>query len=71
MFCLLKCVFVTFLFITNSFKIAIFVFKGILPSHGRMAKFDTVEEKNAAVLTAADGFDNEDETEGMLAVGYY
>ena len=49
----------------------IFYYKGILPSHGRMAKFDTVEEKNAAVLTAADGFDNEDETEGMLAVGYY
>ena len=48
-----------------------FHLKGILPSHGRMAKFDTVEEKNVAVLTAADGFDNEDETEGMLAVGYY
>lgn len=47
------------------------LFEGILPSHGRMAKFNSVEEKNAAVLTAADGFDNEDETEGMLAVGYY
>lgn len=61
----------THLFITYSSILYIFCLKGILPSHGRMAKFDTVEEKNAAVLTAADGFDNEDETEGMLAVGYY
>lgn len=53
------------------FSIYFFLFPGILPSHGRMAKFNSVEEKNAAVLTAADGFDNEDETEGMLAVGYY
>jgi hypothetical protein len=44
---------------------------GILPAHGRMAKFGSVEEKKAAVMTAADSFDKEDETEGLLAVGYY
>jgi hypothetical protein len=44
---------------------------GILPAHGRMAKFGSVDEKNAAVMTAADSFDKEDETEGLLAVGYY
>ena len=44
---------------------------GILPGHGRMAKFNSVAEKNSSILKAADDFDNEDETEGLLSVGYF
>jgi glyoxylase-like metal-dependent hydrolase (beta-lactamase superfamily II) len=46
-------------------------FTWILPGHGRMAKFSSVAEKNAAVLAAADNFDREDETQGMYSIGYF
>ena len=46
-------------------------FTWILPAHGRMAKFSSVGEKNAAVLAAASAFDREDEMDGLFAVGYY
>lgn len=44
---------------------------GIFPAHGRMVKFGSVEEKKSAILAAADEFDKEDETNGLLAVGYF
>ena len=46
-------------------------FLGIFPAHGRMVKFGSVEEKKIAILAAADEFDKEDETNGLLAVGYF
>ena len=46
-------------------------FTWILPGHGRMVKFGSVAEKNAAVVAAADAFDKEDPMDGLFAVGYY
>ena len=35
-----------------------------------MVRFDSVEERRAAMQVAADEFEAEDETEGLLAIGY-
>jgi hypothetical protein len=47
------------------------ILTGILPSHGRMIRFDTVADKNAAVRRAAEEFAAEDETRGMFGIGYW
>ena len=47
------------------------VYVGILPSHERMVRFESLTKKNEAILQAAEDFENEDEFEGMFAVGYY
>lgn len=46
-------------------------FTWILPSHGRMIRFKSEEDRKKAILVAADEFDAEDETTGMLGIGYY
>jgi len=48
-----------------------FKFKWLLPGHGRMTRFASDEERMQAILAAAENFDKEDETLGMLGVGYY
>eukprot|EP00595_Chromulina_sp_UTEXLB2642_P003369 CAMPEP_0196766002 /NCGR_PEP_ID=MMETSP1095-20130614/16837_1 /TAXON_ID=96789 ORGANISM="Chromulina nebulosa, Strain UTEXLB2642" /NCGR_SAMPLE_ID=MMETSP1095 /ASSEMBLY_ACC=CAM_ASM_000446 /LENGTH=153 /DNA_ID=CAMNT_0042125735 /DNA_START=510 /DNA_END=971 /DNA_ORIENTATION=+ len=45
-------------------------FTWILPSHGRMAKFSSVEEKNELVLKAYKDFMAEDELIGRFSIGY-
>lgn len=44
---------------------------GLLPSHGRMARFPSLSEKRAAVLKAAEEFEKEGGRRGQFAVGYY
>jgi len=45
-------------------------FNWILPAHGRMVRFATQSEKKKAILQAVKDFDNEDELEGVLGIGY-
>jgi hypothetical protein len=47
-----------------------FPLEGILPAHGRMAKFGSVAEKRKAILEAADKFDQEDAVDGLYSIGY-
>jgi len=44
---------------------------GILPGHGRMVRFLSIEERRASIMEAAKVFEEDDETEGMFGVGYY
>jgi hypothetical protein len=36
-----------------------------------MIRFKSNEDRKKAILLAADNFDAEDETNGMLGIGYY
>ena len=41
-------------------------FTWILPAHGRMIRFESVEDKKRSLLAAADYFHDEDATEGFM-----
>ena len=45
-------------------------FRWILPGHGRMVRFESIEEKNESVREALEWFRREDQTKGMLGIGY-
>ena len=44
---------------------------GILPGHGRIARFASLADKQAAVLRAAEEFEKDGGRRGQFAVGYY
>lgn len=46
-------------------------FQWILPAHGRLVRFGSLQDKNKAVVTAADTFRDEDCENGALGIGYY
>jgi len=48
-----------------------YTFQWILPAHGRLVRFGSVDDKNKAVVAAADSFREEDGSEGILGIGYY
>ena len=41
------------------------------PSLYNLRKIRSIEDRKKAILLAADNFDAEDETNGMLGIGYY
>ena len=45
-------------------------FRWILPAHGRMVRFQSMQEKNDSVREALEWFRREDQTKGMLGIGY-
>ncbi len=45
-------------------------FNWILPGHGRMAKFVSLEEKRTMVLKASEEFAQESEDDDILGIGY-
>lgn len=45
-------------------------FQWLLPSHGRMVRFNSIAEKARRIAEAADEFDSEDATEGMLSINH-
>ena len=45
-------------------------FKWTMPAHRRMLRFQSKEEKDLAILKAAENFEQEDETDDMLLIGY-
>ena len=45
-------------------------FTWILPGHGRMANFASIEEKRAMIMKAAEEFAIEDEDDKVLGIGY-
>jgi glyoxylase-like metal-dependent hydrolase (beta-lactamase superfamily II)/ferredoxin len=47
-----------------------FPFLWILPAHGRMVRFKSIEEKNEQVMACARSFETEDESVGMFSMGY-
>lgn len=47
-----------------------YLFQWILPGHGRMVRFKSVQEKNEQMLQCADAFAKDDEFDGMFSVGY-
>lgn len=47
-----------------------FPFLWILPAHGRMVRFQSIEEKNQQVMDCAKAFQDEDESLGMFSLGY-
>ena len=56
--------------VTSNFIFCLY-FVGILPGHGRMVRFESINKKNDAILKAALDFEKEDEAIGMFSVGYY
>lgn len=46
-------------------------FKWILPAHGRIARFDNLEEKGRLLLKAAADFESDSEDDDVLGIGYY
>ena len=42
----------------------------LLAGHGRMVRFESLQEKSESIRKALDLFRREDETKGMLAIGY-
>jgi hypothetical protein len=51
--------------------ILLYCFLGLLPSHGRIYRFDSFDDKREKVLEAAHRFEEEDEMEGKFGIGYY
>ena len=45
-------------------------FTWILPGHGRISKFESLQEKKRSVLKCAEDFDKNDEDDDILGVGY-
>eukprot|EP00597_Dinobryon_sp_UTEXLB2267_P004159 CAMPEP_0170061968 /NCGR_PEP_ID=MMETSP0019_2-20121128/3360_1 /TAXON_ID=98059 /ORGANISM="Dinobryon sp., Strain UTEXLB2267" /LENGTH=328 /DNA_ID=CAMNT_0010267977 /DNA_START=43 /DNA_END=1029 /DNA_ORIENTATION=- len=45
-------------------------FLWLLPGHGRMIRFESLEEKNENILRAVEYFKRDDESFGMLNIGY-
>ena len=44
---------------------------GLLPSHGRIVRFESLDKKEKAILQAAQEFEKEDDSIGMFSVGFY